>query len=117
MILLKYILNAQKALAQEPIRTDLLNKAGGGAQYDTSQDAITSVPTVVGSFIAVLLSFVGAIFFILIIYSGFQWMTAGGNEEKVEKARARIINASIGLAITVAAYFITWFVSRALQAA
>jgi hypothetical protein len=61
-----------------------------------------------------VLSFVGAIFFILIVVSGIQWMTAGGNEEKVTKARTRLVNASIGLAITVAAYFITWFISNTL---
>lgn len=120
-LLFQLFLTTQKALAAEttkqPISTDLLNKAGTGAQYETSQSAITTVPQVVGSLIAVILSFVGTIFFILIIFSGLQWMTAGGNEEKVEQARTRMINASIGLAITVAAYFITWFISRALQAA
>ena len=34
-------------------------------------------------------------------------MTAGGNEEKVTKARTRVINGIIGLAITVLAFILT----------
>jgi len=68
----------------------------------------------VGAMVSVIISFVGTIFFIFVIASGIQWMTAGGNEEQVNKSRKRLINASIGLLITVAAYFITWFISNAI---
>lgn len=104
-----------KVLAQQPINTGLLDKAGQGAKYDTSINPDITIPQTVGTVIALLLSFVGAVFFILIIVSGIQWMTAGGSEEKIEKARTRMINATIGLAITMAAYFITWFISRILS--
>jgi len=72
------------------------------------------IPDMLASIIKFALSFVGVIFFIFIIYSGIQWMTAGGEEEKVTKARTRIINASVGLAITGAAYFITYLVGKVL---
>ena len=95
------------------VNNDLIKDAATGAGLDTSDSALT-IPQTVGNIIGALLSFVGTIFFIFIIISGIQWMTAGGNEEKVSKARTRVINASIGLAITVAAYFITWFISRTI---
>ncbi len=102
-------------VVQAQVNTDLVSDAAGGAGFDTSQSDET-IAQRVGAIISIILSFVGTIFFILVIVSGIQWMTAGGNEEKVTKARTRLVQASIGLAITVAAYFITWFISNTLGA-
>jgi len=108
---------AQEELPAKLINTDLLNQAATGAKYDTGIDTATAIPTTVGMVIGIILSFVGAIFFILIIFNGLSIMTAGGNEEKVSKSVKSLVNAVIGLLITVAAYFITWFISRFLGAA
>jgi hypothetical protein len=40
---------------------------------------------------------------------GFIWMTAGGNEEKVGKAKKMLVAGIIGLIIVVAAYAIARF--------
>jgi len=48
---------------------------------------------------------------IMIIYGGFMWMTAGGNEEKVEKAKKIISAAVIGLIIVLLAWAIVIFVA------
>ena len=100
--------------AQPQIDTILIADAAQGAGYEASAGEPQTIPATVGTVIQILLSFVGTIFFIFIIVSGIQWMTAGGNEEKVTKARTRIINASVGLGITIVAYFITWFISTAI---
>jgi hypothetical protein len=68
------------------------------------------ISTIAASLIETILGFLGIIFVVLIIISGFQWMTAQGNEEKIEKAKKNITNAVIGLLIIVAAYSITYFV-------
>lgn len=60
---------------------------------------------IIGS-INIVLTLVGLIFLIMIIYSGFQWMTSGGNEELIKKARGRLINASIGLGVVLGAWVI-----------
>jgi type IV secretion system pilin len=57
-----------------------------------------------------MLSLVGIIFLVLIITSGIQWMMAGGNEETITKAKKKITNATIGLAITMLSYSIVYFV-------
>ena len=62
-----------------------------------------------------ILSLLGILFLILIIISGFQWMTAGGNEETIAKARKRIINASIGLGIVILSYSIASFITYILS--
>jgi len=50
----------------------------------------------------------------LVIYGGFLWMTARGNEQQVTKAKDLIISAVIGLVIVLAAYAITAYVGGAL---
>lgn len=72
-----------------------------------------SVPQIIGMIIGIALSFIGAIFFILIIYSGFLWMTARGNETEVTKAKDMIIASIIGLIIVLSAYAITKYVGTA----
>ncbi len=69
---------------------------------------------IISVIILTLLSLLAVIFVILMIFSGYQWMTAGGNEEQVKKAQSRIKNAVIGLIIVVLAYAITAFVFRNL---
>jgi hypothetical protein len=64
--------------------------------------------------IQIVLSFLGIIFLILIIFSGFRWMTSGGNEEAVKKAQGTIKTAIIGLVIVLTAYSITYFVFKYL---
>ncbi len=105
------------ALAQ--VKSNLIDDAAGakGAGYPAGAGTPGTIPGTVGNLISIVLSFVGAIFFIYIVISGIQWMTAGGKEEQVEKAKTRMINATVGLAITVAAFFITWFISNTLGAA
>jgi hypothetical protein len=76
-----------------------------------------SLPETIGIIIGIVLSFLGIIFFILIIYGGFLWMTAHGNEEQIKKARNIIVNATIGLAIVLAAYAITAFITTEFQKA
>lgn len=68
------------------------------------------VAETVGDVIGIVLSFVGVIFLLLIIYGGISWMFSAGNEQKVDKAKKIIINAVIGLIIVFASYFITDFI-------
>jgi hypothetical protein len=65
---------------------------------------------IIGKIINYALTFVGVIFLVLTIYAGFLWMTAGGNEETVKKAKKWLVNSVVGLAIVLAAYSITNFI-------
>ena len=62
-----------------------------------------------------LLSLVGLIFLLLMIYAGFLWMTAAGNETQVGKAKNIMTAAVIGTIIIAAAYAITNFVFDSLS--
>ena len=68
----------------------------------------------VGQVIGFVLSFVGVLFLILMIYAGLTWMTAGGNKEQVGKAKSLMINAVLGLIIVMGAYALTAFIGEQL---
>jgi hypothetical protein len=70
--------------------------------------------TGIGRLINVALGFLGIIAVIIILFGGFKWMTAGGNDEKVGEAKRLIIAGIIGLAIILASYAITTFVLQSL---
>lgn len=56
-----------------------------------------------------LLAFVAVI---MVILGGFTWLTAAGNEEKVERAKKIISAAVIGLIIVLLAWAVVIFVTR-----
>jgi len=85
-----------------------------GQGQTVSSDA---VPNLIGSIVGTALSFVGAIFFLLILYAGFLWMTAFGNSEKVDKAKDILQHAAVGLLVVLAAYAISKFIFNSLTAA
>lgn len=60
--------------------------------------------------IKAFLSLLGIIFVSYIIYAGYKWMSASGDEEKVRAAKDTLQRAIIGLIIIIAAYVITYFV-------
>lgn len=68
------------------------------------------VPTAVGYILGQATIYLGIVFFLLIVYSGFLWMTASGDEGKVGKAKQILIAAVSGLVIVLSAYAIVNFV-------
>ena len=72
----------------------------------------TTIGEVVQMAIEGFLGLLAVIFVILMILAGYNWMTAGGDEQKVTKAKDTIRAAIIGLIIIVAAYAITFFVFK-----
>lgn len=68
----------------------------------------------IASVINVFMGLLGTVAIVIILIGGFQWMIAGGNEEKVDKAKKLLGAGVIGLAIILAAYSITQFVINSL---
>jgi hypothetical protein len=50
-----------------------------------------------------------ALSFLIIVFAGFQFVTSGGDSNKVKKARQTILYASIGLAVTLGATLLVSF--------
>ncbi|MBP6884795.1 MAG: hypothetical protein KBC17_03135 [Candidatus Pacebacteria bacterium] len=74
----------------------------------------TPLPVFIGQMIKWALGTVGFVFFILMVYGGFLWMTARGNDDQVQKGKNTITAAVIGLAVIVSAYALTNFVTTRL---
>lgn len=73
--------------------------------------------TIVTRIINVTLGLLGIIATVLILYAGFLWMTAGGNDEKVDKAKSILTASVIGLIIILSAYAISRYVLSSLYSA
>lgn len=89
-----------------------LDSAARNMGFDTGVDSVLFVPQ---TLIQILLSFLGVIFIILMVYGGYLWMTAHGNEDQLTKAKKLITAAIIGLIVVLAAYAITWFVMKQIS--
>lgn len=57
----------------------------------------------------------GLILLIMIIVSGIQWMTAGGNKESMVSAQGRLTSAIIGFVILASAYAIVSLIAHVLN--
>jgi len=72
---------------------------------------------IIGRIINVALGFLGVIAVAIILFGGFKWMTAGGNEEKTSEARKLLAAGVIGLVIILASWAIATYVINALSQA
>lgn len=70
-----------------------------------------TVAIILNAFFALL----AIIFLVYIILAGWQWMTAQGESDKVNKSKDTIKHAVIGLIIILAAYSITHFVFSSMD--
>ena len=70
--------------------------------------------TKTGKIVGTVLSFIGVMFLLLMIYSGILWMTAAGNDTQMEKAKNLIMAAVVGLVVILSAYAITAFIGTEL---
>lgn len=81
-----------------------------------AQSIFSSLGSAVSAILPNVIVFTGVLFFALIIYSGFQLITLGGqynlNSEKVTKAKQMIYYAAIGFLLVISAYFILQIISR-----
>lgn len=70
----------------------------------------TDVRITVAHIIQATLGVLGTLALAIVVYAGFLWMTAGGNEERVGEAKKWISAGIIGLVIILSAYSIVSFV-------
>lgn len=96
-------------------------KALSGLEKTATSAGVNSGETdpalVIGKAIEILISILGVIFLIVVVYGGITWMTAQGKPEDVTKAKNMIIEGVIGLAICLGAYALSYFVVQRLTEA
>lgn len=85
--------------------SSLVTSTAGKAGYtDTSE---LSFGQKAGSIINIALSFLGVIFLVLMVYAGYLWLTARGEDEPISKSKKIMAEAVIGFVLVIGAYSIT----------
>ncbi len=104
LLALNFVFVPMHFVFAQDLSQDIANKAGYG---DTNSSSLSET---IGKIIKIVLGLLGTIFLVLTVYAGALWLTAAGEEAKVEKAMDILKTAVIGLVIILAAYSITYFV-------
>lgn len=102
------------SLAFAPQETFAQGLFSGQQKTFTGQTASDPVNTI-GTLIQFVGGFLVVIATLLVVYAGFQWMTAMGDTKKVENAKTLLMQAVIGLIIILSASGIASWVFTQLQ--
>jgi len=81
---------------------------------DSSGIGNANIGEVVGKIVKAVLTILGLVALVIFIIAGFQWMTSGGDKEKIQGAQKLMGAAVVGLIIIVLAYAAASFVVTAL---
>jgi hypothetical protein len=96
--------------------TGALNSVVGATDLEMG-DASGGVFVIVGRVLNIILGLLGIVFFGLVLYAGWLWMTAQGNGEQVEKAQKIILQGAVGILLILSAAAISNFVVNQLLTA
>jgi len=101
----------QEGVAQN-LTTDVVSSftdgAGDkGAGYNTKEWDLIGYT---GQIMRLIIIFTGVACFLLLIYAGWLWMTARGNEDQITKAKDLIKGVVMGLILVLVAGFLIYFI-------
>jgi hypothetical protein len=88
---------------------DRVHQVGTNAGYASEANDQT-FSTILGRIIQAAISLLGVVFVVQLVYAGYIWLTARGEDEPIKKAKATIQRSVIGIIIVVTAWSITAFV-------
>ena len=104
--------NSNSGAGLSTVQSGLSQTAG-----DTGLKTSSDLPTIIGRFVNYMFSVVGIIFMTITLVGGYLWMTAGGNEEKIGKAKGFIVNGINGMIVIFLSYALVYTMLAALKAA
>ncbi len=118
LIIFLFLLSPQIIFAGDGTTSVLegLNKTADAAKIEKGEKA-SNLPAMIGSAINYIFGIVGVVFLAIILVGGVFWMTAGGNEEKMSKAKKFIMNGVSGMIIIFLAYALVYMLLAALGGA
>lgn len=103
-----------KLLAQQ----SLGNITGIDNAYSATGDDpgayLSAVELLISNVLTVLTVIAGITFALQFLLGGLNWITAGGQKDKVEKAKGMMTSGAIGLIIVVVSYSVVWIVGQAI---
>ncbi len=99
-----YLLSTRLAGAEETINLGEAQKQGVPAG--------TALNTIIKNTITIIFTVAALLVLAFLIFGAIQWITSGGDKEKVKTARGTIVHALIGLVVLALAFFIVRVVGQ-----
>lgn len=110
----------------------MISTVNAGSLWDLQRDTIgedTSVPTAFGEkrsdvrdprevilyIVKIFFTFLGIICVGFVLFAGYKWMTAQGDQNTIDEAKKIIFRAVIGLVIVMLSLIITSFAQNAIK--
>ena len=91
-------------------QTDVFGLQYGAATGLGQQDPRETAANIIKAALGIL----GIVAVVIVLWGGVMWMTAGGSEDKVGKAKKILFSGIIGLVIILSAFALTQFVVNQL---
>lgn len=95
----------------EKVFAESLGTIGGGSGGElgpfagkTISNPIDTLTGYISSIVGMLTIFASIWFLFMLLFAGYEWISAGGDAKKVASARDRITHAFVGLVIVVGAW-------------
>jgi hypothetical protein len=87
----------------------------GGYQPGSDIGSATgAVERLISNTLVVLTATASIGFVLFFLLGGLNWITAGGDKGKIDKAKGMMTNGAVGLIVITVSYSITWIVGQAL---
>ena len=71
----------------------------------SDDQSVTSIPTLIGTIIKVVLSVLGSVALFKMVEGGVTWLMSAGNPEKITAGRDTMLWAALGVFLVLASYF------------
>lgn len=99
-----------------PLPLGPITGTGTFQQYSTTASTnVSLLEDLISKVIGIITIMAGVSFLVFFVISSLNWITAGGDKAKVEKAQQSITNSLVGLVLTILAYFILGILSTVLD--
>ncbi len=85
---------------------------GKSTLAETTANRGEELASIMGTIINIAVGILGAVTFLFILYAGYLWFTAKGNDEQVVKAKDIFADAVIGLVLILVSGFLASLVLR-----
>lgn len=113
VLVLPAVTHAQGAVTAKDLFQGKTGTDVSGALGVSNENITVTIARIIKQFLGLL----GIVAVVIVVIGGFEWMTAGGNEEKVTTAKKRIMQGTIGLALILSSFAIAQFIVTSLVGA
>lgn len=84
-------------------------------RFENPLSGISTIPDFINELLSIVIMIAIPVIVIMIVYSGFLFVTARGNEERVSKARTNFLYVVIGTAVILGAKLLASAIAETIQ--